>query len=67
MKYVCTTYVEVKKTWYVNAPDEETAFERVCDTDPDEEEEQDNCTDVEIEEDHSLDDYEESVLKEGRL
>ena len=63
-KYIITNYVDVKEIYYITADSEEDAFDILSESEPDEEH-HDN-TNYEIDIDNSLDEAEESDLKERR-
>ena len=62
-KYIVTLYEEVRQIWYINAENKDEAFDKAEMNDPDEEEYFGNSS-YEIEIDDSLDEAEESDLKE---
>ena len=64
-KYIVTNYVDVKEVYYVKANSEEEAFDIMVDSEPNETYELSNNPEVEL--DDSLDETEESDLKERKL
>ena len=64
-KYIVTNYVDVKEVYYVKAESKEEAFDIMVDSEPDETYELSNNPEVEL--DDSLDEAEESDLKERKL
>ena len=63
-KYIVTNYVDVKEVYYVRANSEEEAFDIMVDSEPNETYELSNNPEVEL--DDSLDEAEESDLKERK-
>ena len=61
-KYIVTNYVDIKEVYYVRAESEEEAFDIMVDSEPDKTFELSNNPEVEL--DDSLDEAEESDLKE---
>ena len=64
-KYIITNYVDVKEVYYIKAESKEEAFGLMIDSEPDETYELSNNPEVEL--DDSLDEAEESDLKERKL
>ena len=64
-KYIVTNYVDVKEIYYIKAESKEEAFDFMVDSEPDETYELSNNPEVEL--DDSLDEAEESDLKERKL
>ena len=64
LKYIVTNYVDVKEIYYIKAKSEEEAFDNMVDSEPDETYELSNNPEVEL--DDSLDEAEESDLKERK-
>ena len=64
-KYIITNYVDVKEIYYIRAESEEEAFDTMVDSEPNETYELSNNPEVEL--DDSLDEAEESDLKERKL
>ena len=63
-KYIVTNYVDVKEVYYIRANSEEEAFDTMVDSEPNETYELSNNPEVEL--DDSLDEVEESDLKERK-
>ena len=64
-KYIVTNYVDLKEIYYIRAESEEEAFDMVCDSIPNETYDLSNNLEIDI--DDSLDEAEESDLKERKL
>lgn len=64
-KYIITNYVDVKEIYYIRAESEEDAFDIMVDSEPNETYDLSNNPDIEI--DDSLDEAQESDLKERKL
>ena len=62
-KYRVVRYSEMQETWWIKADSEEEAFHIACETEPDDMGPVGN-SDMEVELDDSLDEAEESSLKE---
>ena len=61
-KYMITNYVEIKEVYYIRAESEEEAFDAMVDSEPNETYELSNNPEIEL--DDSLDEAQESALKE---
>ena len=57
---------EFEEIWYINAHDEEDAFNIACEQKPNEVNEIDNA-EMWVEEDDSINDHEEGLIKEGEV
>jgi hypothetical protein len=64
-KYIITNYVDLKEIYYIRAESEEDAFDIMVDSEPNETYDLSNNPDIEI--DDSLDEAQESDLKERKL
>ena len=64
-KYIITNYVDVKEVYYIRAESEEEAFDTMVESEPDQMYELSNNPEIEI--DDSLDEAQESDLKERKL
>ena len=64
-KYIITNYVDVKEIYYIRAESEEDAFDTMVESEPDQMYELSNNPEIEI--DDSLDEAQESDLKERKL